>query len=68
MKDQEKIRKKVKLAKALNEDIYYKDFAEYLNISEHSFYNWLKGYYDLCAKKLLKLEDVVVDLAIDENN
>lgn len=68
MKDQEKIRKKVKLAKALNEDIYYKDFAEYLNITEHSFYNWLKGYYNLSTYNLHKLEDVVIDLAVDESN
>ena len=68
MNEQDKIRKKVKLAKALNDDIYYKDFAEYLNVTEHSFYNWLNGYYNLSKYKLYKLEDVVVDLAMDENN
>lgn len=63
--DQEEIRKQVKLAKALNYDIYYKDFAEYLDIKEHSFYNWLNGYYNLSQSKLYKLKDVVADLVVD---
>ena len=62
---QYEVRKLVKLAKAKNEDIYYKDFAEYLDITQHGFYNWLKGYYELSDDKLYKLIDVVVDLAMD---
>ena len=65
MKEQEKIRKLVKIAKALNDDIYYKDFADYIGISEHGFYNWLNGYYKLSKDKLCKLEDIVVELAED---
>ena len=53
------------MAKAKNDDIYYKDFAEYLDITQHGFYNWLKGYYELSDDKLYKLIDVVVDLAMD---
>lgn len=53
------------MAKAKNDDIYYKDFAYYLNISQHSFYNWLKGYYKLSDKNINRLIDVVVDLIID---
>lgn len=60
--EQDFLRKKVKMAKALNDDIFYKDFAEYLNITEHSFYNWIKGYYDLSSQKASKLNEVVVDL------
>ena len=37
--EQDEVRKLVKLAKALNDDIYYNQFAEYLNITNHSFYN-----------------------------
>jgi hypothetical protein len=59
---QEELRKLVKIAKACNDDIYYKDFADYLGITIHSFYNWLKGYYDLSYKKLKELEEVVIDL------
>ena len=59
---QEELRKLVKIAKACNDDIYYKHFADYLEITEHSFYNWLKGYYDLSYKKLKELEEVVIDL------
>ena len=61
--EQDEVRKMVKLAKALNDDVYYRDFADYLNINSHSFYNWLKGYYKLSSDKLYKLRDVVVDLA-----
>lgn len=60
--NQEYLRKKVKLAKACNDDIYFKDFAEYLGIAEHSFYNWLKGEYNLKASKEKQLHDIVIDL------
>ena len=50
------------MAKAMNDDIFYKDFAQYLNITEHSFYNWIKGYYDLSNQKASKLNDIVIDL------
>ena len=59
---QEELRKKVRIAKALNEDIFYKDFAEYLEITEYSFYNWLHGYYNLSRKNHIKLNDIVSDL------
>ena len=63
--EQDEVRKLVKLAKALNDDIYYNQFAEYLNITNHSFYNWLNGYYRLSREKLYKLLDIVIDLAED---
>ena len=59
------IRKLVKLAKAKNDDIFYRDFADYLNISRNGFYNWLKGYYDLSNSKAEKLLEVVIELAMD---
>lgn len=59
------VRKMVKLAKAKNDDIYYKDFAEYLGITDHSFYNWLNGYYELSEDKIEKLLDIVIELSID---
>ena len=63
--EQDEVRKLVKLAKALNDDIYYNQFAEYLNITNHSFYNRLNGYYRLSREKLYKLLDIVIDLAED---
>ena len=63
--EQENLRKQVKIAKAMNDDIYYKDFAEYLDITEHSFYNWLKGYYKLNSTNVRKLRDIVSDLIVD---
>ena len=62
MRKQDYLRKEVKLAKALNDDIYYKTFSDYLKITEHSFYNWLNGYYDLSKLKELKLHDILIDL------
>lgn len=59
---QELLRKQTKIAKACNDDIYYKDFAQYLNMAEHSFYNWLNGYYDLSTKKAKQLQEVIIDL------
>lgn len=63
---QERLRKIVRLAKAYNDDIYYKDFAEFLGITEHSFYNWLKGYYEFGADKAKKLESIIIDLIEEE--
>lgn len=60
--EQNILRQQVKMAKACNDDIYYKHFADYLEITEHSFYNWLNGYYELSSSKEDKLRDVVVDL------
>ena len=59
---QDELRKQVRIAKACNDDIYYKDFAAYLDITENSFYNWLNREYDLSRSKAKKLESVVVDL------
>lgn len=44
------LRKRVKLLHAL-QDIKYKEIAEYLEIKQGSFTNWLNGYYDLGEKK-----------------
>lgn len=60
---QDNLRKLTKIAKAKNDDIYFKDFAAYLEITEHSFYNWLNREYSLSKEKEAKLYDVVVDLA-----
>ena len=61
MEKQDKLRKQVRLAKANNTDILYKDFAEYINISLNSFYNWLNGSYKLSYKKAKLLEDITID-------
>ena len=59
---QDNLRKNVRIAKANNEDINYRDFAEYINISLNSFYNWLNGSYKLSYKKAKLLEDITIDL------
>lgn len=62
MIDQEKLRKKVKIAKALNDDWSYKAMSEVIGITDHAFYNWLHGFYKLSSRKVLDLESLVDDL------
>lgn len=60
---QEKLRKEVKLLKAL-QGISYNEIACYLEIHRNSFYNWLKGYYNLSAeneKRLIEIISLVSD-------
>lgn len=58
------LREQVKLAKVYNEDWSYKDFAEVIEITPNSFYNWLKGYYDLSAEKARELQNIISDLLV----
>ena len=55
---QEKLRKKVKILKAL-QGISYTEIAEHLEIHRNSFYNWLKGYYTLSAEKEKRLIEIL---------
>lgn len=65
MTKQDKLRKQVKLAKALNDDWSYKSMSEVIGISSHAFYNWLNGFYDFSSIKERQLMDLIDDL-IDE--
>ena len=55
---QEKLRKDVKLLKAL-QSVSYTEIAGYLEIHKNSFYNWLKGYYNLSAEKEKRLIEII---------
>ncbi len=55
------LRKRVKLLRAL-QDIKYKEIAEYLEINKNSFYNWLKGQYDLSNEKQIRLAEIISNL------
>lgn len=55
---QENLRKKVRILKAL-QNVTYTEIAEHLEISRNSFYNWLKGYYNLSADKLNRLNEII---------
>ena len=55
---QEKLRKEVKIIKAL-QNITYKEFAEDLEINRNSFYNWLSGQYDLSKEKENRLIEII---------
>ena len=62
MKQQDILRKQVKLAKACNDWLYFNDLAETLDITDHSFYNWLNGEHELSSSKARQLKDIVIDL------
>ena len=57
----EALRKQVKELKVY-QDITYKELAEYLEIQRNSFYNWLKGYYNLSEEKQIQLLDIINNL------
>lgn len=58
----EYLREQVRLCKAYNPDWSYKQMAEAIDITDHAFYNWLKGYYNLSYKKQRKLKYLLDDL------
>lgn len=55
---QDDIRLKVKLLK-VKKDVSYLQLANELGIKRNSFYNWLKGYYDLSFTKLKNLIQII---------
>lgn len=57
----ETLRTECKVLKAL-QNVSYKEFAEYLEIKQQSFYNWLKGEYDLSQEKQQKLFEIITNL------
>lgn len=59
----EMLRKKCKELKAF-QDISYTEIAAYLEIKKNSFYNWLKGYYNLSEEKQRKLQDIITCLEV----
>lgn len=62
IKDTGFLRQRVKLAKAYNDDWSYKMMAEVINITDHAFYNWLNGYYELSRSKEAELSCLIDDL------
>ena len=57
----DKLRNEVKLLKAL-QGVSYKEIAGFLEIRQDSFYNWLKGYYNLGEEKQRRLIEVIACL------
>lgn len=55
------LRKECKLLKAI-QGISYKEIAEYLEITQDSFYCWIKGYYDLGNNKQQRLRAIIENL------
>lgn len=59
--NQDNLRKKVKLLKAL-QNISYKEISYYLDIQTNSLYNFLRGQYDLSEEKASLLASIISDL------
>ncbi|MBQ7977335.1 MAG: helix-turn-helix domain-containing protein [Clostridia bacterium] len=55
---QDKLREEVRVYKAKRK-VSYKQIAEELKISINSFYNWLKGYYDLSVEREVSLRGII---------
>lgn len=55
------LRNEVKYLKVY-QNVQYKEIAELLEIQNASFYNWLKGYYNLGVEKQRRLKEIIVDL------
>ena len=58
------LRKEVKLLKAL-QSITYTEIAEYMEIKQNSFYNWLNGQFELSQRNLERLQDIINTLRED---
>ena len=58
---QNKLRKEVKLLKAL-QGISYTELAEYLEINRSSLYNWLKGQYDFSIQTVNRLQQIITNI------
>lgn len=54
----DELRKSVKLLKAL-QGISYKEIAEYMELSQKSFYNWLKGNYEFSEQRVKQLRYII---------
>ena len=65
-KDQDFLRRQVKLVKVYASDWSYKNIAQVINVTDHAFYNWLHGYYDLSDRKAAELLDLVCNLLDQE--
>lgn len=55
---QDILRMAVKVYKAKN-DTNYKAIANELNMNKNSFYNWLRGCYDLSEEKVCVLQAIL---------
>ena len=61
MKNQQNLRKRVKLAK-IESNFSYKQMAQLIGYNVNAFYNFLKGYYNLSNKKASQLQSLLDDL------
>lgn len=57
----ESLRKQVKMLKAL-QNISYKEIAEYLEINQNSFYNFINGQYNLSQERAERLQEIIINL------
>ena len=61
-KRHEQIKRKIRVAKALNPDWSYKQMAQVIDVTPNTFYNYLYGSFDLGEKKASELQSFLDDL------
>ena len=61
-KKHEQIKRKIRMAKALNPDWSYRQMAQVINVTPNTFYNYLYGSFDLGEKKASELQSFLDDL------
>lgn len=60
--DNETMRSKVKILKAIGQIDTYIELSDMLDMKTKSFYNWLRGEYNLGDKKARELKCIIDDL------
>lgn len=68
MYSDDNLRYRCKLIKALGQVDSYIELAEMIEIKRKSFYNWLRGEYNLSNSKKILLNNILDDLWIDDIN
>ena len=58
MRKKDELRENVRLIKA-KQGITYKELAEFLEIKQGSFLNWLNGWYELSEANQLRLQEIL---------
>ena len=61
MKDQEYLREQCKRLK-WEDDMTYKEMAEYIDMKYNSFMNFVRGYKDLGEQRAKRLEEFIIDV------
>lgn len=63
LKEQDDLRTKVKMLKAL-QGFKYSEITEYINIKQSSVYSWLNRQFNLSTENALLLRNILEDIEV----